>query len=93
MTDLALLTVDLPDPTGYGRIVRDREDRVVRIVEQKDATERELEISEINTGIMAVRRERLESWLNRIENKNAQKEYYLTDIIALAVADGSYNFV
>ncbi len=88
MTDLALLTVDLPDPTGYGRIVRDREDRVVRIVEQKDATERELEISEINTGIMAVRRERLESWLNRIENNNAQKEYYLTDIIALAVADG-----
>jgi bifunctional UDP-N-acetylglucosamine pyrophosphorylase/glucosamine-1-phosphate N-acetyltransferase len=87
-TDLALLTVDLPDPTGYGRIVRDRDDRVVRIVEQKDATERELEISEINTGIMAVKRQRLETWLGRIENNNAQKEYYLTDIIAMAVADG-----
>ncbi len=87
-TELALLTVDLPDPTGYGRIVRDREDRVARIVEQKDANERELEISEINTGIMAVRRERLEAWLDKIENNNAQKEYYLTDIIALAVADG-----
>ena len=88
MTDLALLTVDLPDPTGYGRIVRDREDRVARIVEQKDANERELEICEINTGIMAVSRPRLEAWLERIENNNAQKEYYLTDIIALAVAEG-----
>ncbi len=87
-TDLALLSVDLPDPNGYGRIVRDRDDRVVRIVEQKDANERELEISEINTGIMAVSRERLLSWLDRIENNNAQKEYYLTDIIALAVAEG-----
>jgi bifunctional UDP-N-acetylglucosamine pyrophosphorylase/glucosamine-1-phosphate N-acetyltransferase len=88
MTDLALLTVDLPDPTGYGRIVRDRDDRVVRIVEERDANERELDISEINTGIMAVTRKRLESWLERIENNNAQKEYYLTDIIALAVSEG-----
>jgi bifunctional UDP-N-acetylglucosamine pyrophosphorylase/glucosamine-1-phosphate N-acetyltransferase len=86
-TDLALLTVDLPDPTGYGRIVRDRDDRVVRIVEQKDASERELEICEINTGIMAVRRDRLETWLGRLENLNAQNEYYLTDIIAMAVAE------
>jgi bifunctional UDP-N-acetylglucosamine pyrophosphorylase/glucosamine-1-phosphate N-acetyltransferase len=88
MTDLALLTVDLPDPTGYGRIVRDRDDRVVRIVEERDANERELDISEINTGIMAVTRKRLESWLERLENNNAQKEYYLTDIIALAVSEG-----
>lgn len=87
-TDLALLTVDLPDPTGYGRIVRDRDDRVIRIVEQKDANERELEICEINTGIMAVSRDRLESWLSRIENNNAQNEYYLTDIISLAVDEG-----
>lgn len=87
-SDLALLTVDLPDPSGYGRIVRDRDDRVVRIVEEKDASARELEISEINTGIMAVRRERLESWLDQIENNNAQNEYYLTDIIAMAVKDG-----
>ncbi|MCU7937149.1 MAG: bifunctional UDP-N-acetylglucosamine diphosphorylase/glucosamine-1-phosphate N-acetyltransferase GlmU [Candidatus Thiodiazotropha sp. (ex Dulcina madagascariensis)] len=87
-SDLALLTVDLPDPSGYGRIVRDRSDRISRIVEQKDASERELEISEINTGIMAVNRARLEGWLSRVDNNNAQKEYYLTDIIALAVADG-----
>jgi bifunctional UDP-N-acetylglucosamine pyrophosphorylase/glucosamine-1-phosphate N-acetyltransferase len=86
-TGLALLTVDLPDPTGYGRIVRDRDDRVVRIVEQKDANERELDICEINTGIMAVRRDLLESWLDKLENRNAQNEYYLTDIIAMAVAD------
>jgi bifunctional UDP-N-acetylglucosamine pyrophosphorylase / glucosamine-1-phosphate N-acetyltransferase len=86
-SDLALLTVDLPDPTGYGRILRDREDRVVRIVEQKDANERELGICEINTGIMAVKRSRLEAWLKRLENNNAQKEYYLTDIIEMAVAD------
>jgi bifunctional UDP-N-acetylglucosamine pyrophosphorylase/glucosamine-1-phosphate N-acetyltransferase len=88
LTDLALLTVDLPDPTGYGRIVRDRDDRVLRIVEQKDASERELEICEINTGIMAVSKNRLESWLSRIENNNAQNEYYLTDIISMAVDEG-----
>ncbi|MCU7914826.1 MAG: bifunctional UDP-N-acetylglucosamine diphosphorylase/glucosamine-1-phosphate N-acetyltransferase GlmU [Candidatus Thiodiazotropha sp. (ex Gloverina cf. vestifex)] len=87
-TDLALLTVDLPDPSGYGRIVRDRDDRVIRIVEQKDATARELEIAEINTGIMAVSRSHLETWLGRIENNNAQNEYYLTDIISMAVNDG-----
>ena len=87
-TKLALLTVDLEDPSGYGRIVRDRDDRVVRIVEQKDASERELEISEINTGIMAVRREQLEAWLSRLQNNNAQNEYYLTDIIAMAVSEG-----
>jgi bifunctional UDP-N-acetylglucosamine pyrophosphorylase/glucosamine-1-phosphate N-acetyltransferase len=87
-TDLALLTVDLPDPTGYGRIVRDGMDRIVRIVEQKDASAREQEITEINTGILAVKRHRLEVWLSRLDNNNAQKEYYLTDIIALAVGDG-----
>jgi bifunctional UDP-N-acetylglucosamine pyrophosphorylase/glucosamine-1-phosphate N-acetyltransferase len=87
-SDLALLTVDLEDPAGYGRILRDRDDRIVRIVEQKDASARELEISEINTGIMAVNRPKLEEWLSRIDNNNAQKEYYLTDIIALAVQDG-----
>ncbi|MES9854491.1 MAG: bifunctional UDP-N-acetylglucosamine diphosphorylase/glucosamine-1-phosphate N-acetyltransferase GlmU [Candidatus Thiodiazotropha sp. L084R] len=87
-SDLALLTVDLENPTGYGRIVRDRDDRITRIVEQKDASSRELEITEINTGIMAVDRAKLEAWLSRIDNNNAQKEYYLTDIIALAVEDG-----
>ncbi|MES9992599.1 MAG: bifunctional UDP-N-acetylglucosamine diphosphorylase/glucosamine-1-phosphate N-acetyltransferase GlmU [Candidatus Thiodiazotropha sp.] len=87
-SDLALLTVDLPDPTGYGRIVRDGMDRIVRIVEQKDASPREREITEINTGILAVKRDRLDGWLKRLDNNNAQKEYYLTDIIAMAVADG-----
>ena len=87
-TKLALLTVDLQDPSGYGRIVRSRDDRVVRIVEEKDASEREMEISEINTGIMAVGRQQLETWLGRLQNNNAQNEYYLTDIIAMAVSDG-----
>ncbi|MCG7976588.1 MAG: bifunctional UDP-N-acetylglucosamine diphosphorylase/glucosamine-1-phosphate N-acetyltransferase GlmU [Candidatus Thiodiazotropha endolucinida] len=88
LSNLALLTVDLPDPAGYGRIVRDGMDRIIRIVEQKDASQREQEITEINTGILAVKRERLEKWLARLDNNNAQKEYYLTDIIAMAVEDG-----
>ncbi|MCU7882551.1 MAG: bifunctional UDP-N-acetylglucosamine diphosphorylase/glucosamine-1-phosphate N-acetyltransferase GlmU [Candidatus Thiodiazotropha sp. (ex Lucinoma aequizonata)] len=89
-SDLALLTVDLFDPTGYGRIVRDGKERITRIVEQKDARLREQEITEINTGIMAVNRNRLDGWLARLDNDNAQKEYYLTDIIAMAVEDGIY---
>ncbi|MGD8912950.1 MAG: bifunctional UDP-N-acetylglucosamine diphosphorylase/glucosamine-1-phosphate N-acetyltransferase GlmU [Candidatus Thiodiazotropha sp.] len=88
LSDLALLTVDLPDPTGYGRIVRDGMDRIIRIVEQKDASQREQEITEINTGIMAVKRDKLEKWLAQLDNNNAQNEYYLTDIIAMAVEDG-----
>jgi bifunctional UDP-N-acetylglucosamine pyrophosphorylase/glucosamine-1-phosphate N-acetyltransferase len=87
-TDLVLLTERLEDPSGYGRIVRDTTDRIVAIVEQKDANEVQLEIDEINTGIMAVERSRLAQWLSRIDNDNAQQEYYLTDIIALAVQDG-----
>ncbi len=87
-TDLVLLTVDLEDPTGYGRIVRDDANQVHAIVEHKDANKFQLEISEINTGIMAVNRIRLESWLGKIGNDNSQNEYYLTDIIALAVKDG-----
>jgi bifunctional UDP-N-acetylglucosamine pyrophosphorylase/glucosamine-1-phosphate N-acetyltransferase len=87
-TDLVLLTERLEDPTGYGRIVRDTAGRIVAIVEQKDATEVQLKIEEINTGIMAVKCTRLQAWLSRIDNDNAQQEYYLTDIIALAVQDG-----
>jgi len=87
-TDLVLLTERLDDPTGYGRIVRDTSGRIVAIVEQKDANEVQLTIDEINTGIMAVERTRLADWLGRIDNANAQQEYYLTDIIALAVQDG-----
>lgn len=87
-TDLVVLTAEFQDPTGYGRIVRDATSKVVRIIEQKDATTEELAIREINSGIMAVERSRLENWLSRIRNQNAQQEYYLTDIIALAVEDG-----
>ncbi|MEN8177241.1 MAG: bifunctional UDP-N-acetylglucosamine diphosphorylase/glucosamine-1-phosphate N-acetyltransferase GlmU [Pseudomonadota bacterium] len=87
-TDLVLLTVNLADPTGYGRIVRDDSNQVRAIVEHKDANEFQLEINEINTGIMALSRPKLESWLAKIDNKNSQGEYYLTDIIALAVRDG-----
>lgn len=86
---LGILTVRLDDPAGYGRIVRDPENgRVKRIVEQKDATQAELAIGEINTGIMVMPTDNLKSWLAKLGNNNAQKEYYLTDIVALAVADG-----
>jgi len=85
---LALLTVVLNDPSGYGRIVRDSSNCVQRIVEQKDASKAELEIAEINTGILAVNGGRLRSWLAELDNDNAQGEFYLTDIIALAVRDG-----
>ena len=87
-TDLGVLTAMLSDPTGYGRIVRDRDGRVLRSVEQKDATEAELEIDEVNTGFMIADRASLEAWLSRIGNDNAQGEYYLTDVIAIAAADG-----
>ena len=85
---LAILTVDLADPTGYGRIVRDAAGRVQRIVEQKDARAEEKAICEINTGIMAMPTARLADWLGKLKNDNAQGEYYLTDIVALAVAEG-----
>lgn len=84
---LALLTVNLKNSTGYGRIVRDNADKVMRIVEQKDATETEKKITEGNTGILAVQGKALKKWLSQLGNNNAQGEYYLTDIIALAVAD------
>ncbi|WP_294949904.1 bifunctional UDP-N-acetylglucosamine diphosphorylase/glucosamine-1-phosphate N-acetyltransferase GlmU [Sulfurivirga sp.] len=85
---LALLTVTLEDPTGYGRIVRDRHHQVVRIVEQKDATAEELAIHEVNTGMMAVRGAQLKRWIERLDSNNAQGEYYLTDIVGFCVADG-----
>ena len=84
---LAVLTVDLEDPTGYGRIVRS-ENRIVRIVEQKDASPTELAIREVNTGILVAPTRALKSWLGKLSNNTAQKEYYLTDVIAMAVQDG-----
>ncbi len=81
---VALLTMELADPHGYGRIVRNK-GRVVRIVEEKDASDGERKISEINTGIMAVPNQYFPTWLTQLKNQNAQGEYYLTDIIALAV--------
>ncbi len=85
---VALLTADLADPTGYGRIVRDDADAVIRIVEEKDADTAIRAITETNTGLMALPTQRLAGWLGRLRNDNAQGEYYLTDIIAMAVADG-----
>jgi bifunctional UDP-N-acetylglucosamine pyrophosphorylase/glucosamine-1-phosphate N-acetyltransferase len=85
---LVLLTAELVDPSGYGRIIRDTEGRVTRIVEQRDASVAEQAIREINTGIMLAPAPRLRDWLNRIKADNAQGEYYLTDCVALAVQDG-----
>src|SRR3989344_2025540 len=85
---LALLTVTLDDPTGYGRIVRDGRGEVQAIVEHKDASADQRAIREGNTGILAVPGSRIGEWLGRLSNSNAQGEYYLTDVIAMAVADG-----
>ena len=85
---LALLTVKLDDPTGYGRIVRDARGEVQAIVEHKDASDEQKAIREGNTGILAVPGSRIGEWLGRLSNSNAQGEYYLTDVIAMAVADG-----
>ncbi|MCG6965425.1 MAG: bifunctional UDP-N-acetylglucosamine diphosphorylase/glucosamine-1-phosphate N-acetyltransferase GlmU [Chromatiaceae bacterium] len=83
-----LLTVTLSDPTGYGRIVRNEGGRVQCIVEQKEASAEQLAIREVNTGIMCVPRDALVRWLARLSNSNAQGEYYLTDVLAMAVGDG-----
>ncbi len=85
---LAILTVNLSDPTGYGRIVRDASGAVQCIVEEKDADATLKSIDEVNTGIMAMPTARLREWLGLLRNDNAQGEYYLTDVVALAVAEG-----
>ncbi|WP_150746235.1 bifunctional UDP-N-acetylglucosamine diphosphorylase/glucosamine-1-phosphate N-acetyltransferase GlmU [Pseudomonas fluorescens] len=85
---LGLLTVELEDPTGYGRIIRDAAGKVTAIVEQKDANEAERAITEGNTGILALPFAKLGAWMSRLSNNNAQGEYYLTDVIAMAVSDG-----
>jgi bifunctional UDP-N-acetylglucosamine pyrophosphorylase/glucosamine-1-phosphate N-acetyltransferase len=81
---LGLLTVTLANPDGYGRILRDGAGNVTAIVEQKDATEAQKQVTEVNTGILAVSALHLKSWLPALSNANAQGEYYLTDIIAMA---------
>ncbi len=86
--NFALLTAVLDEPSGYGRIVRDQKNQVSKIIEHKDATKDELIINEINTGIMAINGKLLKKWLNQLSNDNAQQEYYLTDIVQMAVADG-----
>ena len=85
---LALLTLDMPNPTGYGRIVRAADASVQAIVEHKDASEAQRAITEIYSGIMAVPTRLLKGWLARLDNRNAQSEYYLTDVVKFAVADG-----
>lgn len=85
---VAVLTETLADSTGYGRIIRGADGSVQRIVEHKDANDAERAVKEVNTGILVAPTARLKDWLTRITNDNAQGEYYLTDIIALAVADG-----
>ena len=84
---LAILTVNLPNPAGYGRIVREQ-GNVVGIIEQKDANAEQLAINEINTGIMAAPGKQLKAWLGQLSSDNAQGEYYLTDIVAMAHRDG-----
>jgi len=85
---MGLLTVELEDPTGYGRIVRGADGKVAAIVEHKDASEAQRAITEGNTGILAVPANRLADWMSRLSNNNAQGEYYLTDVIEMAVNDG-----
>jgi bifunctional UDP-N-acetylglucosamine pyrophosphorylase/glucosamine-1-phosphate N-acetyltransferase len=85
---LALLTLQTPTPTGYGRLVRNPQAQVQAIVEEKDATPEQRLIQEIYSGIMAVPTRLLRTWLARLDNHNAQKEYYLTDVVKFAVADG-----
>ena len=85
--DIALLTVQLAQPAGYGRIVRDWHGNVLRIVEERDADEDERKLTEVNTGILIAPTSKLKHWLKALSNNNAQREYYLPDVIAQAVAE------
>lgn len=85
---VGLLVTEFDNPTGFGRIVRDHEDNIVAIIEEKDATRSQRAIKEINTGIVTVPAKYLKNCLPRLSNHNAQNEYYLTDMIAMAVEDG-----
>lgn len=85
---LALLTAHHPQPDGYGRIIRDTQGQVYQIIEQKDALPQHCQITEINTGILAAPAGLLRAWVNQLDNQNTQREYYLTDVVALSVAEG-----
>jgi bifunctional UDP-N-acetylglucosamine pyrophosphorylase/glucosamine-1-phosphate N-acetyltransferase len=85
---ISLLTIELTDPSGYGRIIRDSHNQIEAIIEQKDASSDQLQVSEVNTGVMALTTELLGAWLPKIGNQNAQGEYYLTDLIAIARSAG-----
>jgi bifunctional UDP-N-acetylglucosamine pyrophosphorylase/glucosamine-1-phosphate N-acetyltransferase len=85
---MALLTIELCEPTGYGRIIRNENNQILRIVEQKDASEVDKLINEVNTGILAAKGCHLKQWLSQLNNNNAQQEFYLTDIIEIAVKAG-----
>ena len=85
---MGLLTVELDNPTGYGRIVRDADGKVASVIEHKDANQYQRTITEVNTGIIAVPGNRLSDWMSRLSNNNSQGEYYLTDVIEIAVTDG-----
>jgi bifunctional UDP-N-acetylglucosamine pyrophosphorylase/glucosamine-1-phosphate N-acetyltransferase len=84
---VSLLTMIVDDPTGYGRVIRNGRDQVQKVVEQKDASRKELKIQECNTGVLAAPARLLKKWLQQVKNTNSQGEYYLTDVIALAVKD------
>lgn len=86
---LAILTAELADPSGYGRIIRDDRGRVMKIVEHKDVNQDELSVQEINTGFLAAPAGKLKSWLAQVQNDNTQDEYYLTDVVAIAVKEGA----
>jgi bifunctional UDP-N-acetylglucosamine pyrophosphorylase/glucosamine-1-phosphate N-acetyltransferase len=86
---LALLTAELDDPSGYGRVQRGIDDSVVSIVEDADATEEQSKITEVNTGLMAGPAEKLREWISKLDRSNAQGEFYLTDVVALAVESGA----
>jgi bifunctional UDP-N-acetylglucosamine pyrophosphorylase/glucosamine-1-phosphate N-acetyltransferase len=86
--ELRVLTMQLADPTGYGRMVRDDAGRIIGVVEQADASEEQRGIDEVNTGIILAPAARLQSWLGRLQTSNSQGEYYLTDIFSMAAEDG-----
>ena len=86
--DLNLLTLNMKNPAGYGRIMRDAAGNVASIVEEKDANTAQKAVKEVNTGILAAPTHLLKNWLSQLQNNNAQGEYYLTDIVAMAVAQG-----